>query len=60
MVCTFFHPVVRKCVNAYCYYETSQTIDCPVKKEVMAAIGPVDPALKKILIKPQVITNRKI
>ena len=53
MVCTFFHPVIRKCVNPYCYYEISQTIDCPVKKEVMAAIGPVDPALKKLIIKPQ-------
>lgn len=45
--CSFYVKELDKCQNAYCYYETSTTIDCPIKKEVMAKVGPVDPSLKK-------------
>lgn len=42
MVCTFYHKNLG-CLNAYCYYPRSDSIDCPVKKEHIEKIGEIYP-----------------
>lgn len=33
MVCTFYHGGLNDCQNVYCYYENTNEVDCPIKKE---------------------------
>jgi hypothetical protein len=48
-LCPFYLPEIKKCQNAYCYYEISTEKTCPVKIDYMIEIGAVDQGLRKRL-----------